>query len=850
MKMRRWAFTAAAALLLSSAASGYYHYIHFLTRTGPYVPVPEKYDLAALRNKTVYYFITDQTPTQLAPGDSIPGLYSQIRLAMKSWNDIASSDLRIAFGGISGTGTPQNAPGIDLVFDDDIPPGLNALGGVQTTGGVQQPANGNAFVPVTRGFVKIRHDLHDPATGASYGERFFRTLVHEIGHSLGLQHTLTSAAMSTEVTRATTRSKPLADDDIAGISILYPTPAFLAGTATVTGHVTMGGSGVNLASVVAIAPNGSAISTLTNPDGSYTLQGIPPGNYFLYTHPLPPPYSSGETWGPANVKPPQDPDGNLLPATGYFTTQFYPGTRDPNSATTLFLAAGDNKGPFDFNVQRRSAPALSSITVYGYVGQNAVYPAPIIGTGTGSTLVATGPGLVPTPNSLAQGLTLDVLAESGAAVRSGSVKNYSFPYMQFSVAPGFGWTPGPRHLLLWTQDDLYVLPAGLLMVLGQPPAIASVTQTTDDKGNRAALIAGTGFDSSTRILFDGALAAILRQNADGSLLVTPPPAAPGYTANVVALNGDGQSSLLVQPNGGPVFTYSAADPTPVISNLYPSSLPAGSEAMVEIDGVNTAFIDGQTVIGFGSSDVAIRQIWVTGPNRLLANVSINPGAALTSTTLTVSTGLQLLSIPQAFLITAAPAKLVAMTPPVMNAATNTVGAPAGGTALVNVPNLTAASGAVALTVGGQAAAVLSAANGQVTFQVPANLPLGPAVVQMQTQAGDAVAPIVMSITPPPPAISAVYSAPSVVADSSHPAHPGNIIGVLVSGLPAAVLTADPSTVKLTVSGVDIPAFSTGSLGNGTLIQAVLPSTVATGAQVPLTVSYAGLVSAPVQIPIQ
>ena len=35
-------------------------------------------------------------------------------------------------------------------------------------------------------------------------------------------------------------------------------------------------------------PNGPAISTLTNPDGTYTINGLPPNNYLLYVHPLPP----------------------------------------------------------------------------------------------------------------------------------------------------------------------------------------------------------------------------------------------------------------------------------------------------------------------------------------------------------------------------------------------------------------------------------------------------------------------------------------------------------------------------------------------------------------------------------
>ncbi len=828
---------AVAILLVTSAASGYYHYVHFLNRTGPFVPVPEKYDLTALRNKTVYYFISDQAPSQLAPGDSTPGLLSQIRLAAKTWNDVSSSDLRVAFGGVSPAGTAQNTPGIDVVFDDDIPPGLNALGGIESVASVVQPANGNAFVPITRGLVKIRRDIHDTP---SYGERMFMTLVHEIGHSLGLQHTLTSATMSTEITRATTRAKPLADDDIAAISVLYPAPSFLTRTATVTGRVSTNGSGMNLASVVAISANSSAISTLTNPDGTYTLQGIPPGSYYLYAHPLPPAYNSGEMW-PANVRPPQDANGNLMPMTGYFTTQFYPGTRDPNAATTIFLNGGDAKGPFDFNVQSRGAPAVSSVTVYGYYGQTAVAPAPLNGTGgLGSALVGTGPGLVPAPNALAAGLKVDVLAQSGATVRSDSVRYFSGQYMTFNVYPAFAWSPGPRHLLFWTQDDLYVLPAGLLMVANQGPQITGVRPATDDRGARAAIISGVNFDASTRILFDGAPASVQRQNPDGSLLVTPPPATPGYRANVVALNSDGQSSLFTQPSGGPAYTYDAAEPGPALSLVYPQSLPAGSEAMVEIDAVNASFIDGQTTVGFGSSDIVVRQVWVTGPNRLLANLSVSAGAVPASTTVTVATGLQIMAVPSAFQVTPAPARLVSMVPP--------VAAPAGGTATVNVPNFAAPASALSLTVADQRATVLSASNGQVTFQVPAGLPVGAAVLRLQIQGGDVVAPIVMNINPPPPAIAAVLSG-GITVDASHPARAGSILGIVITALPDAALSGDPSAIKISIGGSDFVPFSAAAQSSGVLVQVSTSSTI-TGTQVPVVVSYAGVTSSPVLIPIQ
>ena len=79
-----------------------------------------------------------------------------------------------------------------------------------------------------------------------------------------------------------------------------------------------------------------------------------------------------------------------------------------------------------------------------------------------------------------------------------------------------------------------------------PPAINFTVPTFDANGNRAVAIYGSGFASDTRIFFDGQAAVIQGMQSDGSLLVTPPPAAGGYTANVVALNSDGQSSLFLQ----------------------------------------------------------------------------------------------------------------------------------------------------------------------------------------------------------------------------------------------------------------------------------------------------------------
>jgi uncharacterized protein (TIGR03437 family) len=309
--------------------------------------------------------------------------------------------------------------------------------------------------------------------------------------------------------------------------------------------------------------------------------------------------------------------------------------------------------------------------------------------------------------------------------------------------------------------------------------------------------------------------------------------------------------LFTQPNGGPAYLYDSSAPAPSISVIAPASLPAGSESMVEIDGVNTNFLDGQTVVGFGSSDVAVRRIWVTGPNRILLNVSVSPTAVPAQTSITVATGLQLIQAVQAFQITTAPARpAVVMVPPIVDATAKTAGAAAGAIAMLDVTNLSGSAGTLALSVGGQSAPILATANGQIYFQVPPGLPVGSAIVRLQTQSGASVQPVLMNINPPPPVVVGGYTGSGTILDAAHPATAGVVVGLYLAGFPDSILTADPGSIKINVGGAEHSAFSVGAVSGGALVQFTLSNNVKSGPQIPVSITYAGVTSAVYTIPIQ
>jgi hypothetical protein len=328
------------------------------------------------------------------------------------------------------------------------------------------------------------------------------------------------------------------------------------------------------------------------------------------------------------------------------------------------------------------------------------------------------------------------------------------------------------------------------------------------------------------------------------LLVTPPPAPVGHKANVVALSADGHSSLLAQGNNTQTYTYESTDLTALspasVMTVTPSSLPAGSEAVIEISGAGLGFVDGLTQAGFGSSDFVIRRIWVVSPGRMLMNVGILPQAALGPVNLTVTNGLSMLTQPGALTVQAANPRALMLLPVAINPLTGQTNLTPGGPASVFANNLSTGT-PVTVTLNDQPVTVTGNSNGQVSFVIPAGTSPGPAIVRVRT--GNEAAPaLAITIDPPPP---------TVVSIANTTAGRGDAVTLTISGLTTDGFTGAPHPFQISVGDVDQPVQTVVAAAvRGNWEVTFVLGNVQVPGTLPLVVTQDGRVSAPGQLQVR
>jgi uncharacterized protein (TIGR03437 family) len=449
--------------------------------------------------------------------------------------------------------------------------------------------NGNEFTWATDG----RADAIDVQEVAT----------HEIGHSIGLDHSPNAAAtMFPRTGQGRVQNRSLSPDDHIAASVIYPTPDFVSSTGNISGRV-LDNNGFPIfgAHIGVVDANGVAITgVLSQPDGTYSIPGLPPGDYTIYAQPL------GSTSNPFFNR------NNLggFYRNGNISTDFQTSPNFPVNIT-----AGSTTS-FDFSVIRLN-PAFESYLVLepsGQVlravgstlvqGQNDVFIG-VAGPGlpqSGIPISVSGPGI--TINQILFGNTenglpvvaaiVDVSPTAPIGPRNIVIDN---GVERTIVTGGFEIIPAPSITSILSQADFSprFAPESLAAAFGSNLAIA-----TASANSMPLSLAGT----SITILDSGGTqrSAPLMYASPIQINFQIPSGTQSGPASVTIINGMGgtaTTTIDVQPVAPAFFTF----------NGNGSGPPNGFVIRFRADGTSS-----QEPIASFDSDVGI---WVPVP--------INPG---------------------------------------------------------------------------------------------------------------------------------------------------------------------------------------------------------------------------------
>lgn len=255
-------------------------------------------------------------------------------------------------------------------------------------------------------------DIQIDPTVVANGYNLQLLVAHETGHLLGLDHSgVMSAVMYPFVSRG--GMCDLDSDDRVAIATLYPKADPAIAGATLTGSVIGDSGGIFGAQVVALNENGEPVAAaLSDQQGHFVIEGVPPGNYRLYAQPLDGPVT------PANFS------GIWRSATGApFPTEFA-------SADALQVEAGRVYG--NLVVTTAGSETLNPKWVGAFdpaSGKVTLSACPLaLSTGATVAIAVGGDGFV-------SGMTTFDISNPGFHRLSGFSYAGNYVYATFSIAP-------------------------------------------------------------------------------------------------------------------------------------------------------------------------------------------------------------------------------------------------------------------------------------------------------------------------------------------------------------------------------------------------------------------------------
>ncbi len=251
-----------------------------------------------------------------AKGGNITGnnsVASVMQAAFNTWMSAPNTALSVSRGAdISATSETTSLSNVNLICfvctDGDFSKDANTLAvTITTTADHVGESDGHGGTTRFVGQLIKADIVFNPAstftTGGTSGQDLLTVATHEVGHFFGLDH---SAVVRAVMFPAASSLTTLGSDDVAGISQLYPKSSPEVATGSISGSVTLSSAGVFGAHVFAESVTGNTgytnarntpIGTLTRPDGTFSIQGVPAGSYIVVAEPLDGPVTNSDVSG-------------------------------------------------------------------------------------------------------------------------------------------------------------------------------------------------------------------------------------------------------------------------------------------------------------------------------------------------------------------------------------------------------------------------------------------------------------------------------------------------------------------------------------------------------------------------
>jgi len=224
--------------------------------------------------------------------------FSQVEQAIaasfQTWEDVPTSAVAFTRGPDSTSTTTSNDNVLQLFWLEDsttTSDGLNVAGVLavtQLTFITSGASNGEIIdAAIMYNGNQIQWAVDGRDTAADVAE----VTTHELGHLIGINHSpIGGATMFPRTAIGRIKGRTLDSDDQIAASVIYPADGFVSSTGVIRGRVVDNNGAVIFgAHVAAVNANGVVVAgAISQPDGGYSIQGLPPDNYTVYAEPLDP----------------------------------------------------------------------------------------------------------------------------------------------------------------------------------------------------------------------------------------------------------------------------------------------------------------------------------------------------------------------------------------------------------------------------------------------------------------------------------------------------------------------------------------------------------------------------------